>query len=162
MYYENFDLENIITPIDADKFNELLSEANYNNKKRNFIVEGFKSGFPLCYEGDKQVRRTAPNLKLRVGSKLELWNKVMKEVQLGRYAGPYKDIPYQHFIQSPVGLVPKDKGTKTRLIFHLSYPKHDNTSVNAGIPKQYCTVKYPEFEEAVKMCLKVGGRCKNW
>ena len=47
----------------------------------------------------------------------------MKEVKLGRYAGPFPTIPYEEdFIQSPIGLVPKDQGCDTRLIFHLSYP----------------------------------------
>ena len=155
LYYENFDLEHIITPIDAVKLDELLTEAGYFSKKA-FIVEGFKFGFPLHYEGETNIQRSAPNLKLRVGSKTELWNKVMKEVQVGRYAGPFKEPPFKNYIQSPIGLVPKDKGTKTRLIFHLSYPKNVGTSVNACIPKKYCSVHYPDFEEALKMCIKAG------
>ena len=104
------------------------------------------------------VRRYANNLKLTVGTHVELWNKVMKEVQLGRYAGPFEVPPYQYFVQSPIMLVPKDKGLKTRLIFHLSYPR-GGESVNSGIPKQYCAVKYPDFEEAVKMCIREGVNC---
>ena len=46
----------------------------------------------------------------------------MKEVQVGRFAGPsdLDNLPFDSFIQSPVGLVPK-AGNKTRLIFHLSF-----------------------------------------
>ena len=80
----------------------------------------------------------------------------MKEVQAKRYAGPYEQIPFDNYIQSPIGLVPKDQGRKTRLIFHLSYPRGTGTSVNACIPKDYCTVKYPDFNDAVKMCLDEG------
>ena len=105
-----------------------------------------------------KVKREAPNLKLRVGSKEELWNKVMAEVNLGRYAGPFKQPPFKFYVQSPIGLVPKDKGKKTRLIFHLSYPK-SGESVNSGIPKEECSVKYPDFDEAVKLCLKDGKSC---
>ena len=103
-------------------------------------------------------RRTAPNLKLRIGNKTELWNKVMDEVKLGRFAGPFESPPFEHFVQSPIGLVPKDKGQKMRLIFHLSYPR-DGDSVNSGIPCSECTVKYPEFDEAVKLCLNEGVGC---
>ena len=72
----------------------------------------------------KNVQVKSPNLKLEgVGDELTLWNKVMKEVKLKRYAGPFEQIPFKHFIQSPIGLVPKDGGKDTRLIFHLSYPK---------------------------------------
>ena len=59
----------------------------------------------------------------------------MTEVQAKRYTGPYEKVPYEFFIQSPIGLVPKDKGKKTRLIFHLSYPR-DGDSVNSGIPQK--------------------------
>ena len=61
-------------------------------------------------------------------------------------------------MQSLIGLVPKDKGLKTRLIFHLSYPK-DGDSVNAGIPHEVCTVKYPDFDQAVKLCIQEGVGC---
>ena len=95
-------------------------------------MDGFKHGFSLQYQGTlKDCKRTAPNLKLRVGNKLELWNKVMNEVELGRYAGPFEEPPFEAFVQSPIGLVPKDKGLKKRLIFHLSYPR-EGDSVNSG------------------------------
>ena len=70
----------------------------------------------------------------------------MKEVQLGRYAGPFDKPPFEHFIQSPIGLVPKDQGKKTRLIFHLSYPKNGD-SINSGIPKEVTSVKYPDLKK---------------
>ena len=44
----------------------------------------------------------------------------MKEVEAKRVAGLYDKIPFENYIQSPVGLVPK-AGGKTRMIFHLSY-----------------------------------------
>ena len=57
-----------------------------------------------------------------------------------------------------MGLVPKDKGKKTRLIFHLSYPKSGD-SVNSGIPGDLCSVSYPDFMEAVKICIRAGKAC---
>ena len=81
------------------------------------------------------MTRQSPNLKLRVGSETILWNKLMKEVAAGRVAGPFKEIPFDEYIQSPIGLVPKGGGTDCRLIFHLSYPK-TGESVNSGIPKE--------------------------
>ena len=135
----------------------MLLEANYPTDKRKYLVDGFRNGFDLCYEGSRRVRRTASNLPFRVGTPFDLWQKVMIEVKAKRYAGPYleHDIPFRYFIQSPVGLVPKDKGTKTRLIFHLSHPK-DGPSVNAGIPTELCKVSYPDFTEAVSLCLNMG------
>ena len=119
-------------------------------EKKTFLINGFRNGFSLQYEGNlKRCRRLAPNLKLRVGSKLELWNKIMNEVELGRFMGPFDDPPFDYFVKSAIGLVPKDKGLKMKLIFHLSYPRIGD-SVNSGTPFNKCTVKYPDFDEAVK------------
>ena len=135
-WYENFDLENIMTPVNAQKFRELLILSGYDQEKTDYLYQGFSRGFSLEFEGDRNVQRYAPNLKIRIGSKQEIWDKVMKEVKAKRYAGPFKKKPpFKHFIQSSIGLVPKDKGTKTRLIFHLSYPRIGD-SVNSGIPKK--------------------------
>ena len=156
--FENLDLKNIITPLNVNVYEKLLVTSGYDPKKTEYLVNGFRNGFSLKFEGNAKVRRTAANLKLRIGSQTELWKKVMTEVKAKRYAGPFKEVPFEYFIQSPIGLVPKDKGKKTRLIFHLSYPKNGD-SVNSGIPHKYCTVKYPGFEEAVKLCLAMGKDC---
>ena len=103
----NWDLENIISPVCPTKLNDLLNRAGYDKDKQEFLVAGFTHGFELQYEGNlKSCRRFAPNLKLRVGNKFELWNKVMTEVELGRFAGPFKEPPFDFFVQSPIGLVP--------------------------------------------------------
>ena len=73
-----------------------------------------------------------------------------------RYAGPFEKIPFNHYIQSPLGLVPKDGGKDVRLIFHLSYPRYKNRSVNANTPSHLCTVKYPDFNEAIQLCIREG------
>ena len=152
LWHENWNLHEIVTPVDASRFEQLLKETEYCPKKTSFLINGFKYGFSMRFQGNRDVKRFAPNLKLRVGTRTEIWNKVMKEVAACRYAGPFNEVPFESFIQSPIGLVPKDKGTKTRLIFHLSYPKTGGTSVNVGIPKEHCTVKYPDFQEADNLC----------
>ena len=126
----------------------------------NYLIHGFTHGFSLGFEGDLKCSQNAPNLKLCVGSLAEIWTKVMKEVKDKRFARPYKSPPFDKYIQWPIGLVPKDNGTKTRLIFHLSYPRNSkNLSVNANIPKDKCTVKYKDFDAAVKCCIQEGIGC---
>ena len=84
----------------------------------------------------------------------------MKEVKLKRYAGPFKQIPFENYIQSPIGLVPKDNGKDVRLIFHLSYPRcTHSTSINANTDKGQCKVTYPDFSDAIKRCLEEGMGC---
>ena len=102
----------------------MLQEAGYDKVKTQFLVNGFQDRFSLGYCRQDKVKITSNNLKFVIGDEIDLWNKTMKEVKLKRYAGPYKDIPYEDdFIQSPLGLVPKDNGTDMRLIFHLSHPR---------------------------------------
>ena len=159
--FTNYDLDNIVTPVKIEIFKSLMQEANYNEDEIEFLEDSFRNGFSLGYEGSSKVQITAPNLKFTgVGNNIILWNKVMKEVKAGRYAGPYESIPFKHFIQSPIGLVPKDNGHDTRLIFHLSYPRGANsTSVNANTPPEYCKVKYPDFNRAVELCIFHGKGC---
>ena len=125
------------------------------------MLDGFTNGFKLECSGPEDVKQEAPNLKLNGESDI-LWNKVMKEVQAKRYAGPFKEILYENYIQSPIGLVPKDNGKDVRLIFHLSYPRNSTTSksVNAQTPREKCIVHYPEFNKAVQLCMKAGKSCK--
>ena len=155
-------MENIVTPVDAAKLWELLKASNYDHDKTEFLFQGFTHGFSLGYDGPTDVKKFSPNLKFRgVGNKVILWNKVMKEVKLKRYAGPYETPPFENFIQSPIGLVPKDHGKDVRLIFHLSYLRDSaqNTSVNSNTDKAQCSVEYPSFDEAIQLCIFAGRSC---
>ena len=80
----------------------------------------------------------------------------MKEVKLKRYAGPFSDIPFKNFIQSPIRLVPKDGGSDTRLIFHLLYDFDEKfKSVNHYTAKDKCSVKYKDLDYAVRVSLEL-------
>ena len=142
-----------------NSLNKYLRDSKYNVEKSKFLVDGFSQGFDLGYRGPLEVNQTSPNLKFIIGDPIELWNKVMKEVQEKRYAGPFEKIPFKHYIQPPIGLVPKDDGKKTRLIFHLSYPRDTSDSVNYNTPEELKTVQYNSFEDAVRLCLKIGKNC---
>ena len=173
LYYENFDIESVVTPVNVDEYERLLIASDYDRGKTEMLIKGFRTGFDIGYRGSETVKLTAPNLPFTIGDEVDLWNKVMKEVKLKRFAGPFKKIPYESFIQSPIGLVPKDDGKDMRLIFHLSYPRipkakgdHEQNkfiqkSVNANTPKEFCTVHYPEFAEAVRRCMAAGINCST-
>ena len=158
--YSNLDLENMVTPIKIDKFCELLELSKYDKDEIRFLKEGFTIGFPIGYQGDMSAKLLSNNLPFTIGDSIDLWNKVMKEVKQKRYAGPFADIPYKdHYIQSPIGLVPKDNGRDTRLIFHLSHPRGKGTSINANTPQELSKVSYPQFDEAIRLCIKQGIGC---
>ena len=95
-------------------FRDLLTESMYDKDEIQFLYDGFSNGFEIGYEGKRSnIQHTAPNLKLNMGSEIDLWNKVMKEVKLKCYAGPFSKPPFESYIQSPIGLVPKDGGADT-------------------------------------------------
>ena len=95
-----------MTLVGVQQLESLLKDSNYDTEKATFLVDGFTNGFSIGYEGDPNVKLTAPNLRFRIGNEKTLWNKVMKEVKAKRYAGPFDKIPFDTFIQSPIGLVP--------------------------------------------------------
>ena len=141
----------IFSKIYTEKYPEKATELI----QYNCIIhlDGFKYGFDIGYEGPDLRKDESKNIPFReVGSTEELWEKVMKEVSLGRYAGPYEEVPYEFFMQSPIGLVPK-AGNKTRLIFHLSYEfKSGNPLLNAATPVHKCSVCYPDMDWALQTC----------
>ena len=160
LYYHNFDYNQPVTPVKPLRLKEILEQSNYDQTETAFLVNGFTHGFSLGYQGDRNVRMTARNLPLRgLGDKKTLWNKVMKEVKAKRFAGPFTEIPFHNYIQSPIGLVPKDNGKDVRLIFYLSHPKGLGTSVNDGTPDEECSVTYPDFDDAVQLCILAGRGC---
>ena len=161
LQYENYDLKNIKTPVNVEVFQDLVIQSKYDKNETEFLIDGFKNGFSIGCEGPQNVKITSPNLKFReVGNSTMLWNKVMKEVKEQRHAGPFEEIPFEYYIQSLIGLVPKDGGQNTRLIFHLSYPRGlKKISMNANTPEDICKVNYPDFNEAIQLCLRAGKSC---
>ena len=154
-------MNDIVTPIKIRELERLLIATDYDRQKTLELIHSFSEGFDLGYRGPVNRKNVANNLPLNIGSHAEIWEKMMKEVHANRYAGPYDKIPFQdHYIQSLIGLVPKDNGTKTRLIFHLSYDfKLDNgeilKSVNYFTPEHLCKGKYKDLDYAIKTSLNL-------
>ena len=161
----NFDLENIVTPLNVKKFGEILEETKYNPDETKFLIDGFTTGFDIGYHGTTVRQSYSDNIPITVGSTRELWSKIMKEVGAGRYAEPYKSVPFPNFIQSPIGLVPKARN-KTWLIFHLLFEFFDEKgnslgSVNSCTPKEWCSVKYNDLDAAAATCIKISNFAKE-
>ena len=155
--YSNYDMNSIASPINYTKLRDLLTKTNYDKEEADFLIDGFENGFSLEYRGSFDRKDKSENILFTpgIGNQSEMWDKIMKEVKMKRFIGPWKeeDIPFSHYVQSPIGLVPK-AGGKTRLIFHLSYKfKNGNPSVNECIPPELCTVKYRDMDHCVSNCL---------
>ena len=152
----NLDLNNIVTPVNVGELHNLLNRAGYDQDKTRFLIEGFTVGFDLGYQGPQDRQSRSQNIPFSVGNDRELWSKLMQEVSLRRVAGPFQTIPFENYMQSLTGLVPKDNGRKTRLIFHLSYEFKDGLgSLNRHTPEHLCTVSYNDLDHTVLNCLNL-------
>ena len=151
----NFDLDTVVTLVKLGQLRKLLFDSKYDQMKAEFLLQGFEKGFRLQYQGPKNRKNTSRNLPFNCGNKHELWSKIMKEVVAKRYAGPFVQIPFENYVQSPIGLVPKDGRMQMRLIFHLSYDFEDYKSVNSYTPKEKTTVRYNNLDSAVKQSLEL-------
>ena len=101
----NYKLDDIVTAINVHKYQRLLKILGFDPNKSKELIQGFTKGFDIGYRGPKNRQDRARNISIMVGSEQEIWDKLMSEVSAGRHAGPFTEIPYQNFIQSPVGLV---------------------------------------------------------
>ena len=149
-------MENLVTPLNVDLYEQLLKQSKYNKAESEFLVNGLRYGFDIGYKGPTERQSESRNIPFTVGNQVEMWNKIMKEVNLKGVAGPFEEIPFTNYIQSPIGLIPK-AGNKTRLIFHLSYNFGGETSnsVNACTPRDICTIHYNDLDAAICSCLEV-------
>ena len=71
-----------------------------------------------------------------------------------RIAGPFPSPPFQHFISSPLGVVPKSEQGKYRVIQDLSFPKHN--SVNDHIPQENSSVQYESIDNVTALLNQFG------
>ena len=139
---ENLSSNNLPTPIKVNILAKLLS--NYEDK--DFIIDGLYNGFDLGYVGE-QLSQSCNN-NLTVNSNLEVaWDKVMSEVALNRIEGPFPEPPLPFVKCSPLALREKSTPGQFRLLHNLSYP-HDNTAVNANIPRELASTSYSTINDA--------------
>ena len=151
------DLHDIVMPINIEVYHRYLQQAAFDASKTQFLINGFRHGFDIGYRGPLNRQDIAENRLIRIGTEQDMWNKLMREVELGRHAGPFTSIPFNSYVQLPIGLVPKS-GNKTRLIFHLSFDfGEDSKNINYHTPKEWCMVKYHDLGYAIKTCLHLTG-----
>ena len=141
------------TPVKWDVLQFFLE--GYDSDKTEYLVNGFRNGFQLHYEGERDFQES-PNLKSAVDNPEIVGHKLQKELALGRIAGPFLEPPFPNLKISPIGVVPKKAPNEFRMIHHLSYPKNEGISVNDGIPREYATVSYASVDDAIKKIVDTG------
>lgn len=140
-----------VTPIKPDVLKHLLT--GYPTTETKFLVEGFTYGFKIPFSGPYPPK-TTKNLASAFQHSEVIENKIAKEVSKGRIAGPFDNPPFEPFIVSPLGVVPKKTPGAFRIIHHESYPF--GSSLNAGIPKDLTSVKYATVLDVISDIKRVG------
>ena len=60
--FENFDLESLVTPLNVNKFVELLQKSSYNEEESRFLIQGFTEGFGIGYQGPQERQSESDNI----------------------------------------------------------------------------------------------------
>ena len=110
------------------------------------MLQGFQNGFRIPFSGPYPPH-TTKNLQSAFQHPEAISEKLSKEISKGRIAGPYNSPPFEQFVVSPLGVVPKKTPGQFRMIHHESYPP--GQSVNSGIPQCYTTVKYATVQNVI-------------
>ena len=145
---------NPVTPVRIDRLTSVLRD--YDPLLKNFLIQGFSYGFHIHYSNLRSSFES-PNLLSANDQPNIVTDKLHKEIEAGRVAGPFSAPPFDNFVVSPLGIVPKKAPNEFRLIQHLSYP-HEN-SVNSGIPVDFSSVRYASIQDAIVFVKRLGVGC---
>lgn len=146
-----------VTPINVNLLESLLTD----HPDRAFVFglcSGLREGFRIGYTGPRRPY-VSKNLKTAYLLPEIIEGNLLDEVKQGRTIGPFISRPFANFQVYPLGLVPKKNSSKWRTIFHLSYPKSSNSSVNANIASEDYSLQYVRIDDAIRILLTLGPNC---
>ena len=145
------------TPINIPQLSSYLHDHPDRAHVDNLLT-GLIQGFKIDFQGPRTPKEYSNLLSARDNPSIISKN-ILKEVQLGPRAGPFISPPFPNFQVYPIGVVPKKHSSDWRTIFHLSYPKHHSTSVNAHISPSDYSLHYITVENAISIIQKLGHGC---
>ncbi|KAJ1160125.1 hypothetical protein NDU88_000627 [Pleurodeles waltl] len=135
------------SPINFSTFTSIL-KGYPRTRERKLLFRGFSEGFRIPYSGPP-ISREANHLRSAMEAQGVVQEKLEKERQFTRVAGPFTQPPLPNFIVLPLGIVPKKEQGKYRLIHHLSFPR--GQSVNDYLEEGKCSVCYASFDERIAL-----------
>lgn len=121
------------------------------------LVNGFRHGFSLNSRFDSVSHSIPPNHKSATDHSTFVDKKIEKELLKGRIRGPFKQPPFENFVCSPLGVVPKKEPGQFRLIHDLSYPR--GNSINSCISTEFSFVEYQNIEYVIDLVQSAGRFC---
>ena len=145
---------NPVTPVRIDRLTTVLRD--YDPFLKHFLIQGFSYGFHIHYSNLRSSYEF-PNLLSANDQPNIITEKLHKEIEASRVAGPFSAPPFDNLVMSPLGLVPKKAPNEFRLIQHLSYPQEN--LVNSGIPVDFASVRYASIQDAIVFVKRLGVGC---
>ena len=142
------------TPINIPQLSSYLHDHPDHACVNNLLM-GLTPGFRIGFQGPRTPKEYS-NLLSAPDNPSIISKNILKEVQLGHTAGPFISPPFPNFQVYPIGVVPKKHSSDWRTIFHLSYPKHHSTSVNAHISPSDYSLHYITVDTAISIIQKLG------
>ena len=150
----------LLTPVNVAVLSRVL--LGYDSCIAYRLIKGFSEGFKINYQGPR-ITSTAPNLGSAHENPDVVDEKLPKERELGRIAGPFVSPPppppppLASLRISPLGVISKKTPGEFRIIHQLSYP--EGASINDSIPPQFATVKYASVGDAISLIQRQGKGC---
>ena len=145
----------ISTPLNVDNWRKMLAD-HPNRALVEFFIAGITEGFRIGFKEQSQPLKSAKrNLSCALQHPDTVQKYLTDEITLGRVAGPFATSSIPQAQVSRFGVIPKNhQPTKWRLIVDLSHPI--NGSVNGGIPKALCSLKYITIDSAIEHIKQIG------
>ena len=132
----------------------LLQHTGYDIGKTKFLTLGFEHGFKIGHYDS--LHNAEESFELSEGEIIILKQKIDKEIQLGRMAGPFSAPPFPSYHVSPLFLRPKTLPGHFRMIMDLSFSKHA-PSINENILDSAKKVTYSNVKEAFDIAQRLPG-----
>ena len=124
-------------------------QSHLDQEFTGFVLWALSKGFPIsCFSQPSCLCSSSRNHRSSLVNSQVISEYIKEEVAGGLMVGPL-EAKVQHMIHcSPIGLVPKGRGTgQWRLIADLSYPY--DRSVNDGIAASPCSMRYSSLDNAI-------------
>ena len=125
----------------------------YDQQRLDYLITGFSHGFHLGCVGPP-FSTLSKNHKSTDQFPWVIQDFVSEGILQNRIAGPFSAPPFEHFVVSPLGVVPKSEVGKYRVIHDLSFPKQH--SVNDLIPPENSNVQYESIDNITTLLNQFG------
>ena len=150
----------ITSPLIVDNWRQAL--RNHPDQRFvQYLLEGLTSGFHIGFNRKQRCTSSTDNMQSAHDNPQTVEDYLQAELAAGRIIGPFP--PHLQEIEqaqvSRFGVIPKrNQMGKWRLILDLSSPYEH--SVNDGVSKELCSMKYITVKDAINKILDMGPGCQ--